>query len=130
MCQEPCLRCQPTISVLFSWDITIPYIIEHVIIALILFLFVIRKIRLSSVFFKKMIMIIIVALASVLTMLLIYQIGCSKLLPEVAILICVIPGVIIYIVALTALRLISSSEAERMPGGLLFLIVNRFIRQE
>ena len=110
--------------------ITIPYIIEHVIIALILFLFVIRKIRLSSVFFKKMIMIIIVALASVLTMLLIYQIGCSKLLPEVAILICVIPGVIIYVVALTALRLISSPEAERMPGGLLFLIVNRFIRQE
>ena len=111
-------------------SIVIPLVVQQLCIALLLFISSIRKIRLSSGFLKKIVMILIISFASALSMLLIYQIVGSKLAPMIAFIVCFIPGIIIFFAAMTALRLITSSEAEHMPGGLIYLMINSFLHQE
>lgn len=89
-----------------------------------------RRMRLSGYFLKKLIMCIIVALASTLIIVLLYEL-LGKILPVGAALpLSVIPGFLLYFAALSLLRLISNEEAMYMPGGALFLQLNRVLHRE
>ena len=60
-------------------------------------------------------------------MLLIYQAAGKKLSAGIALAVCMIPGFLLYLAVMTVLRIVSSREAEYMPGGELFLWLNGII---
>lgn len=89
-----------------------------------------RRMRLTGYFVKKLIMCGIVALSGTLIILLIYQFAGQNLPPAVALPVCVIPGFLLYLAALGLLGLIDGGEAAFMPGGALFLQINRILHRE
>lgn len=88
-----------------------------------------RRLRFSGEQFKKLVMAIIVALAGALIMLLIYQFAGKKISPSLAIVISMVPGFLLYFAAVVMLRIVSSEEAEQMPGGEVFLWLNRMLHR-
>jgi len=98
---------------------------------IILFFFVkfSRRLKISGNQLKKLIMAAIVALAGVLIMLLIYQFAGKKLSAGAAAAVSMIPGFLLYLAAVTALRIVGDKEAEYMPGGALFLRLNGILRR-
>lgn len=84
-----------------------------------------RRLRFSGNQLKKLLMALILALAGALIILLIYQLAGDKLPAGAAIAISAIPGFLLYLAAITFLRIVSDREAEQMPGGELFLRLNR-----
>lgn len=100
--------------------------------ALFLLLFLVkfaRRLRISGYQVKKLIMGIIVALAGALIMLLIYKIIGEKLSAGAAVAVSVVPGFLLYLAVVVLLQIISDREAEFMPGGELFLRLNRLFRR-
>lgn len=101
--------------------------------AALLFLFFFAKffgwLKLSGVQIKKLIMAVIVSLAGALIVLLIYQAAGKKLSPVAAIAVSVLPGLLLYLAAVTLLQIVSDKEAEHMPGGALFLRLNGILRR-
>ena len=89
----------------------------------------VKRLRLSGNQLKKLIMAVIVALAGALIILLIYQLAGDKLSAGVAIAVSAIPGVLLYLAAVTFLRIVSDKEAEQMPGGELFLRLNELLHR-
>ena len=88
-----------------------------------------RRLRISGNQLKKLIMALIIALAGVLIMLLIYQFAGDRLSAAPAIAVSLIPGFLLYLAAITLLRIVSDKEAEQMPGGELFLRLNRLLHR-
>lgn len=88
-----------------------------------------RYIRFTGEQLKKLTMSVILSLASSLIMLLLYQIVGKKLSAGISIGVCVIPGILLYLAAITLLRIISDKEAEQAPGGTLFLWLNGMLRR-
>lgn len=88
-----------------------------------------RRLRFSGNQLKKLVMAFIIALAGALIFLLIYQLAGSKLSAGAAIAVSAIPGFLLYLAAVTLLRIVSDKEAEQMPGGELFLSLNRVLRR-
>jgi len=113
-----------------SSGIFLGMLIQTGAVSVLFFLKFARQFKFSAVFLKKIIMTGIIALASALMMLLIYQIA-GKKLPAAAVLpMCAIPGFLLYFAAMTFLHIIDSEEAEIMPGGALFLYLNRLLQRE
>lgn len=88
-----------------------------------------RRLKLSGYQLKKVVMVLIIALAGSLVMLLIYQLAGNKISAGIAIVVCVIPGLLLYLAAITVLRLVSDREAEQMPGGEVFLWLNGLLHR-
>lgn len=88
-----------------------------------------RRMRFSGKQFKKLVMATIVALAGALIMLLIYQFAGKKLSPTLAIAVSMVPGFLLYFAAVIVLRIVSDEEAEQMPGGRVFLWLNRMLHR-
>ncbi len=88
-----------------------------------------RRLKFTGGQFKKLLMTLILALAGALIMLLIYQAVGKKFAPAAAIAVSVIPGLALYLAAVTLLRIVSDREAEYMPGGELFLLLNRILHR-
>lgn len=88
-----------------------------------------KRLRISGYQIKKLIMGIIVALSGALIMLLIYKIAGEKLSAGVSVAVSVVPGLLLYLAAVVLLQIVSEKEAEHMPGGELFLRLNRLLRR-
>lgn len=117
-----------------TFDMGVNGIVLGMIVQTVLFiaLFLVRfagRLKLSGYQLKKVVMVLIIALAGALIVLLIYQFVGDKLSAGVALAVCVIPGFLLYLAAITMLRLISDHEAEQMPGGELFLWLNGLLRR-
>lgn len=104
-------------------------IVQAVLFNILFFVKFARRLRLSGNQFKKLVMALIVALAGVLIILLIYQLTGEKLSAAAAVAVSVIPGFLLYLTAVTLLRIVDDEEAELMPGGELFLWLNGLIRR-
>ncbi|MDE6949741.1 MAG: hypothetical protein K2P64_02330, partial [Lachnospiraceae bacterium] len=61
--------------------------------------------------------------------LLIYQLTGEKLPAAAAIAVSMVPGFLLYLAAITLLRIVRDEEAEEMPAGGLFLWLNGLIRR-
>ena len=72
---------------------------------------------------------LITSLAGALIILLIYQIIGDRLSAGVATAVSMIPGFLLYLAAVTLLRIVSDNEAEYMPGGELFLWLNGLLHR-
>lgn len=88
-----------------------------------------RRLRFSGNQIKKLVMALIVAFAGALIMLLIYQLTGDNISAAIALAVSMIPGILLYLAAITLLRIISDEEAEEMPGGEIFLRLNGLIRR-
>lgn len=88
-----------------------------------------RRLRFFGNQIKKLVMALIVSLAEALIVLLLYQLTGEKLSAAAALAVSVIPGFLLYLAAVTLLRIVDDDEAEQMPGGGLFLRLNRLIRR-
>lgn len=88
-----------------------------------------RRLPFSGVQMKKLVMALIVTLAEALVILLIYQFTWEKLSAPAVIAVSMIPGFLLYLAAVTMLRIVGSAEAEQMPGGGLFLRLNDLFRR-
>ncbi len=86
-----------------------------------------RRLKLTGNQLKKLVMAMIMAFAAVLVILLIYQIAGKKLSAGGAMAVSVIPGFLLYLAAIVALQIVSDKEAGYMPGGGLFLRINRML---
>lgn len=86
-----------------------------------------RRLKLTGNQVKKLIMAMILALAGALIMLLIYQAAGKKLSAGAAIAVSGIPGFLVYLAAVIVLQIVSDKDAEYMPGGGLFLRINRML---
>lgn len=104
-------------------------IVRAALIVALFFARFLKRLRPSGNQLKKLIMALIVALSGVLIILLIYQFTGDKLSAGVAIAVSVIPGFLLYLAASTMLRIVSDKEAEQMPGGELFLWLNRLLHR-
>lgn len=104
-------------------------IIQSVLFILLFFIKFARRLRFSGYQIKKLVMAMIVALSGALIILLIYQFAGESLSAAVAIAVSVIPGFLLYLAAVTLLRIVGDEEAEEMPGGALFLWLNGLIRR-
>ncbi len=110
--------------------IFIGMLLQSAIVLLMFFLKSGKRLKLSGYFLKKLIMTGIIALASALIMLLLYELAGKKLPAAAAIAVSVIPGFLVYLAGISVLHIISAEEAERMPGGALFLQINRILHRE
>lgn len=104
-------------------------IIQAVLSMILFFAKFARRLRFSGNQLKKLVMAVIVALAGALIILLIYQLAGDKLSAGAAIAVSAIPGVLLYLAAVTFLRIVSDKEAEQMPGGELFLRLNGLLHR-
>ena len=86
-----------------------------------------RRLKPTGNQLKKLVMAMIMAFAAVLVILLIYQIAGKKLSAGGAMAVSVIPGFLLYLAAIVALQIVSDKEAGYMPGGGLFLRINRML---
>lgn len=102
-------------------------IIQTILSMILFFAKFARRLRFSGNQIKKLVMAVIVALAGALIILLIYQLAGDKLSAGVAIAVSAVPGFLLYLAAVTFLRIVSDKEAEQMPGGELFLRLNGFL---
>ena len=110
-----------------SMGITLGVLVQAVFFVIMFLIKFVKRLRLSGNQLKKLIMAVIVALAGALIILLIYQLAGDKLSAGVAIAVSAIPGVLLYLAAVTFLRIVSDKEAEQMPGGELFLRLNELL---
>lgn len=104
-------------------------IVQAVLLVVLFFARFLKRLRPSGNQLKKLIMALILALSGVLIILLIYQFAGEKLSAGAAIAVSVIPGFVLYLAAVTMLRIVSDKEAEQMPGGELFLWLNRLFHR-
>lgn len=104
-------------------------IVQGVLFNILFFVKFTRRLRFSGNQIKKLVMGLIIAFAGALLILLIYQLIGEKLSPAAALAVSVIPGFLLYLGAVTLLRIINDEEAEQMPGGGLFLRLNGLIRR-
>lgn len=109
--------------------ILIGVIVQAALFNIMFFVKFARRLRFSGNQIKKMVMALIIAFAGALILLLIYQFTGEKLPAPTALAVSVIPGFLLYLAAVTLLRIISNEEAEQMPGGGLFLRLNGLIRR-
>ena len=112
-----------------SMGITLGVLVQAVFFVIMFLIKFVKRLRLSGNQLKKLIMAVIVALAGALIILLIYQLAGDKLSAGVAIAVSAIPGVLLYLAAVTFLRIVSDKEAEQMPGGELFLRLNELLHR-
>ena len=104
-------------------------IVQAVLFISLFFVKFVWRLRLSGNQIKKLVMALIVALAGVLIILLIYQFTGEKLPVAAAVAVSVIPGFLLYLAAVTLLRIVDDEEAELMPGGELFIWLNGLIQR-
>lgn len=88
-----------------------------------------RRLKFTGIQLQKLVMALIVALGGVLIMLVIYLAVGKKLSAGIAVAVSMTPGFLLYLAAVTLLRIISDRDAEHMPGGALFLWLNRMLRR-
>lgn len=88
-----------------------------------------RRLKFSGVQIQRLVMTLIVALGGALIMLVIYLAAGKKLSAPVAVAVSVIPGFLLYLAAVTILRIFSDRDVEYMPGGELFLWLNRVVHR-
>lgn len=104
-------------------------ILQAVLFNLMFYVKFARRLRFSGNQMKKLVMSLIVASAGALIILLIYQFTGEKLSAGAAVAVSMIPGFLLYLAAVTLLRIVNDEEAEQMPGGELFLWLNGLIRR-
>lgn len=109
--------------------ILIGVILQAVLFNLLFYVKFARRLRFSGNQMKKLVMSLIVASAGALIILLIYQFTGEKLSAGAAVAVSMIPGFLLYLAAVTLLRIVNDEEAEQMPGGELFLWLNGLIRR-
>lgn len=88
-----------------------------------------RRLKFAGIQLQKLVMALIVALGGVLIMLVIYLSIGKKLSAGIAVAVSMIPGFLLYLAAVTLLRIVSDRDAEYMPGGALFLWLNRMLHR-
>lgn len=104
-------------------------ILQAALFCIFFFLKCSRRLKFSGVQLQKLVMALIVALGGVLVMLVIYLAIGKKLSASVAVAASMIPGFLLYLVAVTLLRIVSDRDAEHMPGGALFLWLNGLLHR-
>lgn len=102
-------------------------IIQAVLFIVLFFIKFAGRLRFSGAQIKKLVMAMIVAFSGALIILLIYQFAGEKLSVPAAIVVSVVPGFLLYLAAVTLLRIVRNEEAEEMPAGALFLWLNGLI---
>lgn len=109
--------------------IVLGMILQAVIILIMFFVRFAKRLRFSGIQLKKLVMGLILALAGAVVILLIYQLAGSKLSAGGAVAVSMIPGFLLYLAAVTLLRIVSDREAELMPGGKLFFLLNGLLHR-
>lgn len=112
-----------------STGILLGQVVQAAVFVVLFFLRFARRLRFSGNQVRKLVMALIVALAGALVILLIYQVIGGKLPAAGALAVSMIPGVLLYLAAVLLLRIVDEEEAAQMPGGGLFLWLNRLIRR-
>lgn len=112
-----------------SAGIVLGMIVQAVIILVMFFARFAKRLRFSGIQLKKLVMALILALAGAVVILLIYQLAGSKLPAGAAAAVSMIPGFALYLAAVTLLRIVNDQEAELMPGGELFFLLNGLLRR-
>ena len=88
-----------------------------------------RRLKFSGAQIQRLVMALIVTFGGALIMLVIYLAAGKKLSAPVAVAVSVIPGFLLYLAAVTILRIFSDKDTEYMPGGELFLWLNRVLHR-
>ena len=88
-----------------------------------------RRLRISGEGVKRLVMALIVTVASALIMFLIYQFAGKNLPAGAAVAVSVLPGILLHLAAVTLLHIVDEEEAEQMAGGGLFLFLNGLIHR-
>lgn len=104
-------------------------ILQSVLFTALFFIKYARRLRFSGYQIKKLVMAMIVAFSGALIILLIYQFTGESLSAAAAIAVSVIPGFLLYLAAVTFLRIVGDEEAQEMAGGALFLWLNGLTRR-
>lgn len=109
--------------------IVLGMLLQAVVILVMFFVRFAKRLRFSGIQLKRLVMALILALAGAVVILLIYQLAGSKLPAGAAIAVSMIPGFVLYLAAVTLLRIVNDREAELMPGGELFFLLNGLFRR-
>lgn len=88
-----------------------------------------RRLKLSGMQLQKLVMALILAMGGALIMLVIYLAVGKKLSAGIAVAVSVVPGLLLYLAVVTILRIVSDKDAACMPGGELFLWLNRILHR-
>lgn len=104
-------------------------ILQAVLFIVLFFLKFAGRLRFSGAQIKKLVMAMILSFSGALIILLIYQLTGEKLPAAAAIAVSMVPGFLLYLAAITLLRIVRDEEAEEMPAGGLFLWLNGLIRR-
>lgn len=104
-------------------------IVQAMLFTVLFFVKFSKRLRFTGNQIKKLVMSLITSLAGALIILLIYQIIGDRLSAGVATAVSMIPGFLLYLAAVTLLRIVSDNEAEYMPGGELFLWLNGLLHR-